>query len=163
MLPQGCVPSCVTGRERQREQSTGVSVITAKCASPLRLSSDHCVNHPGQGPIINTSSSHGPAAGRRKQTRSPNSVTVNIHDALSAANNSRAARLLQSSPVRMQIRTREGSLTSSLLPSTPESPDNIIHLSLEAEGGWEGGVGVVKRHMCVCVCVCVCVSEIYSE
>ncbi len=79
-------------------------------------------------------------------------VTVNIHEALSAVNNLPSARLLLRSSARMQITSQEGSLTSALLPSIPESPDNIIHLRLEAEEGWEGGV-VVKRHMCVYVCV----------
>ncbi len=82
-----------------------------------------------------------------------------MHDALSAARNFPSARLLQRSSVRMQITTQEGSLTSSLLLSTRESPDNIIHLSLEAEERWEGGVIVVKRHVYVCESVCVWLSR----
>lgn len=40
----------------------------------------------------------------------------------------------------------------------PESPDNIIHLSLEAEAGLEGGIVMVNRQMCLW-----CFLEIYSE
>lgn len=67
---------------REREQSTGLYVITSEC-EPLSLSSDYCVNHPTKAHIINAPMTHRPTEAKREHA---GWITADTHDAPTPSN-----------------------------------------------------------------------------
>lgn len=105
---------------------------------PLRLNCDHCFNHTDQDAMTNTLVSPGKT---NTQLMIFMKHVENISQGVS------------------RMYAEKDFLTSSLLPATPESPDNIIHLK---PGGWwrtgrwsSHGISAV---FCVCVFVCAVLS-----